>query len=295
AWVEAFDCALVARHFTKTSDSQFGEIDLPYETKARIPYQSLRVDEWDRFHGVTEKGLPFVFSRQGQFEFFDQLDDYDDETITIAGRRWEVPPWLDSDSKVDQSGFWSQKYIENETRFDLGKESPVLPEVLPQLKLARSRVLVIGSGPGHDAAFLAKAGHRVTAVDFSSEAIDRAKVRYQGIEDLSFHQGDAFDLPSDWTGQFDLVFEHTCYCAIRPERRNDLVKVWRRVLQPQGHLLGVFFVMEKLSGPPWGGSEWELRARLKSHFKFLYWTRWRHSPEGREGAELAVFARRSSV
>lgn len=290
SFVEAFDEPLIARH-VRLADSG-GEIDLAYGLKARFDFASLSVDEWDRFHGVTDRGVPFVFSRHAQVQLFDVLDEFDDDSITVRGKRHPVPTWLAPKGDVNQARFWSQIYATEEPSWELGRESNLLPQVLPQLKLSRSRVLVLGSGSGHDAAYFARQGHVVTAVDFSDEAMKRAKSLYASIENLNFVQKDVFALPESWTGQFDVVFEHTCYCAITPDRRNELVGVWNRMLHAQGHLLGVFFAMEKRTGPPFGGSEWEIRERLKKRFDFLFWTRWRHSIEGRRGKELLLYARK---
>lgn len=292
AWVEAFDAPLIARHVRMGAKGSQGEIDLPYRSTAAFEFASLSVDEWDRFHGLTTDGIPFVFSRAAQVEFFDLLEAFDDDSVTIKGTRYDVPPWLDAHPEGRENPFWREIYQTQTPPWDLGQESPALPLILPQLKLSKSRVLVLGSGAGHDAAYFAKQGHSVTAVDFSPEAIAQAKQKYGSLENLKLVQEDIFKLPPAWNGSFDLVFEHTCYCAVTPERRNELVQVWRRMLHGQGHMLGVFFVMEKRFGPPFGGSEWELRERFKKHFEFLFWTRWRASVERRKGQELVVYAKK---
>jgi SAM-dependent methyltransferase len=292
AWVENFDAPLVARHVRLAADGIAGEIDLPYRYTARFSFASLSVDEWDRFHGVTEAGIPFVFSRGAQVEFFDLLDGFDDDSVTVRGQRYAVPPWLLPFGEAHADSFWTNIYRTEEPGWELNRESVALPDILPQLKLSKSRVLILGCGSGNDAAYFARQGHAVTAVDFSEEAIARAEQKYGSVEGLKFVRSDVFDLPADFAGRFDLVFEHTLYCAISPERRNELAGVWRRVLHSQGHLLGVFFAMEKREGPPFGGSEWELRERLKKSFEFLFWTRWRHSLEQRKGKELVVYARK---
>lgn len=292
AWVEYFDEPLIAKH-VQDADQEHGTIDLPYGTKAKFAYASLSVDEWDRFHGVTENMIPFVFSRQAQYEFFELLDEFDDDSITVNGKRIEVPPWLiPADTAIGKQDFWTNIYQTETPGWELGKETPILGAILPQLKLNKCRVLVLGAGSGHDAAFFARQGHMVTAVDFSPEAIARMKQNYGMMENLKILQSDVFKLPPELDGRFDLVFEHTCYCAISPDRRNDLVKVWKRALTPKGDLLGVFFVNEKRMGPPFGGSEWELRERFKNHFDFLFWTRWRHSIERRRARELVIYARK---
>jgi SAM-dependent methyltransferase len=294
AFVEYFDAPLMARHVRLAAGGK-GEIDLPYGTVMSFAFTSLSLDEWDRIHGANEAGVPFVLTRQAQVEFFDLLEKFDDESVTIAGTRYPLPSWLQPSAEPDQPGFWGDLYKSGETGWDMGQAHPALAAVLPQLKMSKSRILVLGAGAGHDAAFLARAGHLVTAVDFSEDAVKKAQEKYGNIETLNFVRADAFNLPERWNGEFDLVFEHTCYCAISPDKRDQLINVWRRVLQPAGHLLAIFFAYEKRQGPPFGGSEWELRERLKKNFSFLYWTRWHHSAERRKGRELIVYARKKEI
>lgn len=292
AWVEAFDSPLLARHVSHKSGDT-GVLDLNYNSKKEFKFSELSLDQWDRFHGQTVDGIPFVFTRQGQVELFDLLDEFDDDSITVKGQQHPVGPWLKSFTDANRGEFWTNIYQTEEPGWEQHQAHPALAEVVPQLKLNKAKVLVLGCGSGHDAAYFAQQGHIVTGVDFSSEAIKRAQEQYGKIEGLSFVQSDAFKLPENWTGRFDLVFEHTFYCAITPERRDELVATWRRVLMPQGRILGIFFVTEMRGGPPFGGSEWEIRQRLRKNFNFLYWTRWRRSIEKRKAMELVLFAQKT--
>lgn len=289
AWVEAFDAPFVARHVRREGQAWF--LDLPYGLVKKFDPKNLTLDEWDRFHGYVEGEIPFVFSRHAQFEFFNLLEDYDDTHITVDGESRELPPWLGSTPDANASPFWTNIYQTEEPAWELEKPAPALGAILPQIKLPKSRVLVLGCGSGEDAAHFANQGHVVTAVDFSEEALSRAQKKFGSLP-IQWLKSDIFQLPEKFTGQFDVVFEHTCYCAVNPDRRNDLVKVWRRVLAPRGQLLGIFFVHDKLIGPPFGGSEWEIRKRMAGKFHSLYWTRWHHSEENRQSKELVVFANR---
>lgn len=286
-FVEAFDEPYIGL------DVEPGEkewtLTLPYGHSETFDLESLRLDEWDRFHGRTKRGIPFVLSRSAQARFFNLVDHYDDESVTIAGHRIETRPWLDANASVADPEWWSQLYQANEAQWDLAGPTPVLDQIVPQLKLQKSRVLVLGSGAGHDAAWFAEQGHIVTGIDFSSEAVAKAKLNYAHLPNLTFVEGDVFNLPTSMTGAFDVVFEHTLYCAVEPSRRNDLYKVWRRVLNEHGYLLGIFFSRDKAFGPPFGGSEWEVRARLQKGFRPLYWMRLRNSHEKRTGQEFLVY------
>ena len=291
--VEAFDEPFIALDIEKSDDGSWW-ISVPYGHKEKANLHAFSLDEWDRFHGRTERGVPFVLSRSAQARFFDTVDEYDDESITIGNERIETKAWLGDNPDVNQSEFWTNIYRTEEPRWELNAPAVALATLGPRLKLTRMRVLVPGAGTGNDAAWFAQQGHIVTALDMSEEAIARAKAKYGHLSGLTFQQADIFNLPSSMYSSFDLVFEHTLYCAISPTRRNELVKVWKRVLTENGHLMGVFFTMDKLQGPPYGGSEWEIRARLQKSFRALYWTRVRESIEKRLGHELFVYAQKVS-
>lgn len=286
--VEAFDDPLIAQQISKNPWSLL----FPYGHREEFELTSLRVDEWDRFHGRTRKGIPFVLSRKAQAAFFDLLEEYDDESVTVDGETYEVKPLLSAAEEVSSAGPWSERYVEGHADWDLGEAAEPLKDMLPRLKLVKSRILVTGCGEGHDAALFAREGHVVTAIDFSSEAIRRAQERYGHLENLHFIEADLFKLDPSYDGRFDLIFDHTLFCAVDPARRAELVRRWWRWLAPGGSLMGVFFVVEMRKGPPFGGSEWEMRERLKKNFRFLFWGRWKKSPPRRQGKELFVYAQK---
>lgn len=288
--VEAFDEPYVAQMFRIHSGKCF--VDLNYGLSFEFDPKNFSVDEWDRFHGYANK-VPFVLSRKAQAELFRLCDEFDDESIHLLGQRYLINPYWQEQSNVHKEEFWSLIYKTEVTPgWDLGSAHPALADMLPRLKMAKSRVIVLGCGAGHDAAAFAQAGHIVTAVDHSPEAIARAKKLYSHFENITWLTEDVFQLPPQMMNSFDVVFEHTCYCAIDPSLRNKLVQQWRKLLTSGGFFMGVLFAMEKRSGPPFGGTEWEFRERLKKDFQFLFWGRWRQSPASRHGKELFVYARK---
>lgn len=293
--VEAFDEPFVAAQVSCTKSNKWSVL-LPYNVDFEFALDSLSLDEWDRFHGKTKDGIPFVLSRKAQAEFFQLLEDYDDDSITFAGKTHQIPEYYPVNKEVSKSEYWTNIYHEERNPgWNLGEPAEALKDMLPRLKLPKSRILVLGCGEGHDAALFAQAGHVVTAIDFSEEAVARAEKNYGHLPGLKFLKQDVFKLDPSFQSSFDIVFEHTCYCAIDPHRRRDLVKVWKQVLHDQGQLMGVFFTMYKKQGPPYGGSEWELRQRLKDSFQFVFWGRWQKSLPGRQGKELFVFAHKRSL
>lgn len=286
--VEAFDEPLIAQQIYLAG--KVWQLHGLYETEFNFKLESLSLDEWDRFHGYTTENIPFVMSRKAQASFFNMLEEFDDESITFDGKTYEVPPYWDDKPEIEKETFWSKSYQnDNNPGWNLGEPAEALKDMMPRLKISRSRILVLGCGEGHDAAFFANAGHVVTAIDISPLALERAKKLYGHLENLKFLEADLFDLPRSFDDSFDVVFEHTCYCAINPSLRPNLVKIWNRVLVKGGHLMGVFFAFEKRQGPPFGGSEWELRQRLKNNYQPIFWGRWQKSVPNRQGKELFIY------
>lgn len=286
--VEAFDEPIVARHVERKGSEWL--LQAPYGLRLPFDPKKLCVDEWDRFHGLTSNEVSFVFSRSAQFEFFNLVDSYSDEGVTIDGEFIVVPEYALAPEGVATPEFWNERYVRGETGWEIGQPAQPLKDVLAQLKLPKSRVLVLGCGSGRDAAYFAENGHIVTAVDFSEQAINKARAQFENVPHLEFVQSDIFKFQPK--GKFDLIFEHACYACFLPEKRRRLVQLWRQWLEPKGHLLAIFFVMARRGGPPFGNSEWELRERLKKSFRFEYWTRWRNSIPHRLGRELVVYAER---
>lgn len=289
--VEAFDAPLIAQQ-VEVRDGQW-ILQGPYYFLTSFKLESLSLDEWDRFHGLTDKGMPFVFSRKAQAQFFNLLEDYTDDSISFEGQTFEIPPSFKNTTHVNQESWWSDIYRQpGNPGWNLNEPAEALKDMLPRLKLPKSRILVLGCGEGHDAALFAEFGHKVTAIDMSPEAIRRGKEKYGHFSNLEFIEADFFKLGPEFNKAFDIVFEHTCYCAINPLRRNELVQVWSKCLAEKGFLMGVFFAMYKQDGPPFGASEWELRERTKKLYQYLFWGRWRQSTPKAIGKELFVYAQR---
>lgn len=157
---------------------------------------------------------------------------------------------------------WELCYVEGRTPWDKGAPSPPLQAWL-QRQPPGGLALVPGCGLGHDVAMLREAGWDAVGVDLSATAVALARAAHpQHAEHLL--QGDLFDLPADWQGRFDLVLEHTCLCALPPERRADYARAVTRLLRPGGRLAGIWFINPEMdpgeSGPPFGISVAELDA-----------------------------------
>ena len=69
--------------------------------------------------------------------------------------------------------------------------------------------------------------------------------------------------------KFDLVFDHTCFCAIPPERRGEFGPAVDRFLTSNGQFVSVVFPVGKPmehGGPPHGMTVTDLVAALEDNF-----------------------------
>lgn len=289
--VESFDSPLIALRVVANKDKLIiqTKLDLYFETDLN----GWCTDFQDDFHGSTIQGVPFRLSKKAQMKLFNECDSFDDNSFTLSGIKVLTKNYYEDGAALTKSEYWNNIYNQPENPgWDLNQPAEAFKDMLPRIKLPKSRILVLGCGYGHDAALFAQAGHVVTAVDFSNTAILEAQKKYSHFQNLNFERRDVFDLPHEWNNCFDVVVEHTLFCAINPEKRPNLVRVWKRLLHEEGQLMGVFFTMLKRYGPPYGATEQELRSLLMPHFQFLFWGRLRNSLPERLGKELFVLAKK---
>lgn len=172
--------------------------------------------------------------------------------------------------KLDASG-WDERWATRDTPWDLGAAAPPLARAVRSgLVAPPARTLVPGCGAGHDARVFAAAGFDVTGLDISPLAVERARALAAGERSTArFEVADVLALPESLRGA-DLVVEHTCFCAIDPRDRDRWVDAVADALRPGGRLLGLFWLIRTESGPPFGATEEEVRARLGRRFRVLH-------------------------
>ncbi|HCR29598.1 MAG TPA: hypothetical protein DIV79_06245, partial [Opitutae bacterium] len=189
---------------------------------------------------------------------------------------------------------WDQLYREKETPWDRGEPAPPLVEFVEKQSLS-GQILVPGCGIGHDARYLAEQGYIVHAIDISGTALNRARSLHESKAlNLKFEKANFLDesngLPH---AHFDLLFEHTCFCAIDPSDRARYAQAANQILKPNGLLLGIFFTdMENDDGPPYPSSRDEIRSLFSTYFDTLNVWKPERSFPGREGEESMYLMRR---
>jgi SAM-dependent methyltransferase len=138
---------------------------------------------------------------------------------------------------------WEQRYQTGDRHRDKGSPSPGLVDFLAAHPgLPRGTVCVPGCGTGHDVREFAKAGFAASGFDIAPSAIRLAveKTKATGFN-ARFQRADF--LHDDPPQLFDWIFEHTLFCAIKPDERDDYVRAVLHWLKPAGQYLAVNYLI----------------------------------------------------
>ncbi len=190
---------------------------------------------------------------------------------------------------------WAARYRSGETPWDLGGAHPELTRRLSGGSLAPprkgARALVPGAGRGHDAVALARRGWAVVALDLVGAVggdLGAALGRMGG----RFVEGDALDFED---GPFDLIWDHTFFCAINPADREPWGVRARELLLPGGLYAALVFPFGKPTsegGPPHGMSSADLLRALGARAEVVEDVPVQRRAPTRRWAERLLLARR---
>ena len=190
--------------------------------------------------------------------------------------------------------YWEHRYQTHDMDWEKGAPSPGLVDFLAaHPELPRGTVCVPGCGTGHDVREFARAGFAASGFDLAPSAIALAveKTKAAGLT-ATFQLADF--LRDEPPQKFDWLFEHTLFCAIQPDERDDYVRAVRRWLKPGGNFLAVNYFDCGPDGPPWPTTRAEQLERFSPHFDLLAdWTP--RSYPNREGRERMFWWRRKAV
>jgi ubiquinone/menaquinone biosynthesis C-methylase UbiE len=169
----------------------------------------------------------------------------------------------------DPTGWFERLYAEAQTGdaivpWDRAAPHPLLVQWAQErgLEGAGRPALVVGSGPGHDAEYLAGLGFATTAFDISETAIAAAQARFPDSR-VAYRTANLLDLPAEWDSAFDLVVEIMTVQALPDPPRATAIAHLSPLVAPGGTLFAVALahgdgVDEQ--GPPWPLTRAEIDA-----------------------------------
>ena len=168
----------------------------------------------------------------------------DDEGDGPGAQTPEMPSALKTSPGVEEATAWFEPLYAAAAEgravvpWDRGAPHPLLVDWAQQHRdrgLER-RTLVVGTGLGEDAAFLAGLGFRVIAFDISASAIATARRRFPAAP-VDFRVANLLEPPAEWRQRFDLVFECYTVQALPVRLRPTVLTQVCRFVAPGGTLL----------------------------------------------------------
>ncbi len=200
---------------------------------------------------------------------------------------------------MDAGTDWENAYELEHTPWDLRGVTPPLQALADtgffgRLELpAQARVALPGCGRGHDLRVFGDLGFRVTGFDVARTVVAETRV----LLDLNRASGDTqvlcrdvLALAPEFEAHFHLVYDYTCFCAIRPHLRARFAATMAAILQPGGWYLGLHFPMQeshagKAGRPPYLITDRALHETLDERFLLVDSFQPEDSDLGRVGAE----------
>jgi SAM-dependent methyltransferase len=168
-----------------------------------------------------------------------------------------------------QPEFWDPRYAAQRTPWDAGGVPAALTRFLAKNPGRGKRALIPGCGSGYETVAFADAGYDVTALDFSAQAVRRAKSNVGPVLADRVIEGDFFTHDFGAITPFDLIYERTFLCALPPDTWPRLVARTAALLKPGGLLAGLYFFGDKDDGPPFGLAPGEPETLFAGEFTLV--------------------------
>lgn len=193
----------------------------------------------------------------------------------------ESKPMHEKESTV--SSFWDQRYLNNDTGWDMEKVSPPLKGYIDSLKNKDLKILIPGCGNAYEAEYLLEKNFKnVTLIDFSTVVTNRLKEKYKD-KPIKIVNENFFD----HHGNFDLILEQTFFCALDPSLREEYVQKSYQLLNDAGKVAEVFFNKKfTQSEPPFIATDEEYKKLFQPFYTFLKFESCDNSIAPRMGYEV---------
>jgi len=183
--------------------------------------------------------------------------------------------------------FWSGRYKDQNTGWDIGSGSTPLLSYFDQLTDHDLAILIPGAGNAYEAEYLHDNNFKnVTVLDISPSPLENFKKRVPSFPEAKLICENFFE----HKGKYDLIIEQTFFCSFDPtqENRAQYAKKMFDLLDDNGKLVGLWFSLPltKESNRPYGGTKIEYLGYLEPYFKVHVFEDCYNSIKPRNGTEL---------
>lgn len=189
---------------------------------------------------------------------------------------------------MENKTYWSNRYKENQTGWDIGYPSTPLKTYFDQLENKDLRILIPGAGNAYEAEYLFNKGFKnVTVMDISEIPLQAFQKRNPSFPELQLIQVDFFKHEAT----YDLIIEQTFFCSFPPlkETREAYVNQMAQLLSSKGKLVGLWFdipLTGDIEKRPFGGDKALYLSYFQSDFKAQILEKCYNSIPPRQGNEL---------
>ncbi|KAF1025674.1 MAG: Thiopurine S-methyltransferase [Burkholderia plantarii] len=162
---------------------------------------------------------------------------------------------------LSSAAFWDERFTRGFVPWDLAG----VPEAFTRFAAARPAcpVLVPGCGSAYEAAWLAREGWPVRAIDFSASGVEAARQQL-GAHAACVEQADFFTYRPPFVPRW--IYERAFLCALPKARWADYAARMAERLPAGGWLAGCYFLGATPKGPPFGIEPEALAALLDPYF-----------------------------
>ncbi|MEO1514715.1 MAG: methyltransferase domain-containing protein [Bacteroidota bacterium] len=195
---------------------------------------------------------------------------------------------IDVDNTEAQNTYWSQRYTDQRTGWDIGSPSPPLKDYVDQLSSKDLSILIPGAGNSYEAEYLFREGFgKVHVLDIAAPPLQALQQRVPDFPSNQILQGNFFE----HVGQYDLILEQTFFCSFPPHpiNRQAYAQKMHELLKPGGKLVGLWFDFP-LTGDtekrPFGGDKEEYLGYFSPLFEVKVFEKCYNSIKPRLGNEL---------
>lgn len=197
----------------------------------------------------------------------------------MTGLKTQIPQ-----GKMNNAGFWSERYKTGNTGWDIGEISRPLKEYIDQLENKDLHILIPGAGNAWEAEYLFKKDFSgIFIADIAREPLENFANRVPLFPKDHLLHTDFFNIEKE----FDLILEQTFFCALPVDKRPDYAKQAHKILKPGGKVVGVLFDFPLTeTGPPFGGNKEEYLMYFSRYFSIEILEPCYNSIKPRMGNEL---------